>query len=82
MDSFKTIDEVQEALRIAGLESCNLIVGIDYTKSNEYTGKLSFRGQCLHHIDADTQKLNPYQVCFVIDKNDFISKLFQFWEIV
>jgi E3 ubiquitin-protein ligase RGLG len=29
---------VTEALAQAGLESSNLIVGIDFTKSNEWTG--------------------------------------------
>ena len=31
--------QVTEALARAGLESSNLIVGIDFTKSNEWTGK-------------------------------------------
>lgn len=30
--------QVTEALAHAGLESSNLIVGIDFTKSNEWTG--------------------------------------------
>lgn len=30
--------QVTAALREAGLESSNLIVGIDFTKSNEWTG--------------------------------------------
>lgn len=30
--------QVTEALVHAGLESSNLIVGIDFTKSNEWTG--------------------------------------------
>lgn len=30
--------QVTEALARAGLESSNLIVGIDFTKSNEWTG--------------------------------------------
>ena len=33
--------QVTRALRDAGLESSNLIVGIDFTKSNEWTGMLS-----------------------------------------
>jgi E3 ubiquitin-protein ligase RGLG len=33
-NKFKSIDEVQKALRTSGLESSNLIVGVDYTKSN------------------------------------------------
>lgn len=35
----KKIDfQVTTALREAGLESSNLILGIDFTKSNEWTG--------------------------------------------
>lgn len=33
-----TCSQVTEALARAGLESSNLIVGIDFTKSNEWTG--------------------------------------------
>ncbi|KAG0475913.1 hypothetical protein HPP92_012754 [Vanilla planifolia] len=57
-DTFHSLDQVTEALANAGLESSNLIVGIDFTKSNEWTGKFSFRGHSLHHIgDAP----NPYE---------------------
>eukprot|EP01104_Vermistella_antarctica_P017788 TRINITY_DN6373_c0_g1_i1.p1 TRINITY_DN6373_c0_g1~~TRINITY_DN6373_c0_g1_i1.p1 ORF type:complete len:305 (-),score=71.47 TRINITY_DN6373_c0_g1_i1:159-1073(-) len=62
-DNFTTLEEVQQALRKAGLESSNLIVGVDYTKSNEYTGQRTFGGKCLHHIEglhADARP-NPYQ---------------------
>lgn len=31
-DRFSTMEEVQDALRANGLESSNLIVGIDFTK--------------------------------------------------
>lgn len=47
-----------QALAQAGLESSNLIVGIDFTKSNEWTGARSFHRKSLHHLgDA----LNPYE---------------------
>jgi len=58
-DNFKTIEEVQEALRKAGLESSNLILGIDYTKSNTWNGKQTFFNQSLHTIRPDMP--NPYQ---------------------
>ncbi|XP_072950819.1 E3 ubiquitin-protein ligase RGLG2-like isoform X3 [Typha angustifolia] len=36
-DNYKSLPEVTDALKQAGLESSNLIVGIDFTKSNEWT---------------------------------------------
>ncbi|KAH6559584.1 hypothetical protein KP509_1Z003800 [Ceratopteris richardii] len=42
-----------------GLESASLIIGIDFTKSNEWTGKHSFDGMSLH--ETRTQMPNPYQ---------------------
>ena len=49
---------MREALVQAGSESSNLIVGIDFTKSNEWKGERSFNGKSLHHL-GDT--LNPYE---------------------
>uniref|UniRef100_A0A1D1XIW8 E3 ubiquitin-protein ligase RGLG2 n=1 Tax=Anthurium amnicola TaxID=1678845 RepID=A0A1D1XIW8_9ARAE len=57
-DDYKSLDQVTEALAKAGLESSNLIVGIDFTKSNEWTGKISFNHQSLHRI-GDIH--NPYE---------------------
>ncbi|KAF3448790.1 hypothetical protein FNV43_RR09503 [Rhamnella rubrinervis] len=57
-DNFKTLEEVTSALRKEGLESSNLIIGIDFTKSNEWTGKFSFNNRSLHAI-GDTP--NPYE---------------------
>jgi len=58
-DRFTSISQVQQAVRAAGLESSNLILGVDFTKSNTWTGRRSFGGLCLH--DTDTPTLNPYQ---------------------
>ncbi|XP_039016846.1 E3 ubiquitin-protein ligase RGLG3-like [Hibiscus syriacus] len=41
-DNFSSVDQVISALREAGLESSNLILGIDFTKSNEWSGRYSF----------------------------------------
>ncbi|ESW31680.1 hypothetical protein PHAVU_002G258600 [Phaseolus vulgaris] len=57
-DDYNSLDEVTSALSHAGLESSNLIVGIDFTKSNEWTGKRSFNRKSLHHIGSDH---NPYE---------------------
>ena len=34
-------------------------MGIDYTKSNTWTGKRCFNGRCLHETSG---QMNPYQV--------------------
>ena len=69
-DKYHSLEQVQEALRQAGLESSNsrqpplrtqltvVIFGIDFTGSNQVTGKKSFKGKCLHHIG---HKPNPYE---------------------
>ncbi|XP_004247214.1 E3 ubiquitin-protein ligase RGLG3 [Solanum lycopersicum] len=57
-DNFKSLDEVVTALREAGLESSNLILGIDFTKSNEWTGKSSFNRRSLHSVGHTA---NPYE---------------------
>ncbi|MED6114362.1 E3 ubiquitin-protein ligase rglg2, variant 2 [Stylosanthes scabra] len=57
-DDYRSLDEVTAALANAGLESSNLIVGIDFTKSNEWTGKRSFNRKSLHHIGNGH---NPYE---------------------
>lgn len=37
----------------------NIMIGIDFTKSNEFTGKMSFQGRSLHFMDP--YNFNPYQ---------------------
>ncbi|KAL6070530.1 E3 ubiquitin-protein ligase RGLG2, variant 2 [Balamuthia mandrillaris] len=63
-DKYESIEEVQEALKASGLESSNLILGIDYTKSNEWNGKHSFYGRSLH--DTTGAEPNPYERCISI----------------
>eukprot|EP00245_Coleochaete_scutata_P002842 TRINITY_DN139_c0_g1_i1.p1 TRINITY_DN139_c0_g1~~TRINITY_DN139_c0_g1_i1.p1 ORF type:complete len:401 (-),score=45.08 TRINITY_DN139_c0_g1_i1:518-1720(-) len=60
-DNYKTLAQVTAALAEAGLESSNLIVGIDFTKSNEWSGKHTFGGRSLHAIDPTGQTKNPYE---------------------
>ncbi|XP_038881533.1 E3 ubiquitin-protein ligase RGLG2-like [Benincasa hispida] len=58
-DDFESLEQVTDALEKAGLESSNLIIGIDFTKSNEWTGTKSFMGRNLH--DLAGAFLNPYE---------------------
>ncbi|PKI34162.1 E3 ubiquitin-protein ligase RGLG3 isoform X2 [Punica granatum] len=57
-DNFSSLDQVTTALRESGLESSNLILGIDFTKSNEWTGKYSFNRKSLHAVGNTP---NPYE---------------------
>ncbi|KAK6922299.1 hypothetical protein RJ641_012806 [Dillenia turbinata] len=57
-DNYTSLEQVTSALAQAGLESSNLIVGIDFTKSNEWTGARSFNHRSLHHIGSSQ---NPYE---------------------
>ncbi|XP_077237523.1 E3 ubiquitin-protein ligase RGLG2-like [Tasmannia lanceolata] len=57
-DNYNSLEQVTKALELAGLESSNLIFGIDFTKSNEWKGSRSFNHQCLHRIGNTP---NPYE---------------------
>jgi uncharacterized protein YegL len=48
-NKYETWDELQNGLRQAGLESSELIFGIDVTKSNTWNGAKSYDGKSLHH---------------------------------
>ncbi|CAB3411465.1 unnamed protein product [Caenorhabditis bovis] len=54
-----SLDSLSEAMKRAGLETTNLIFGIDYTASNKYQGEESFGGRSLHTIHPNVK--NPYQ---------------------
>ena len=54
-DKHKTMEELVQCLRQAGIESMNLVVGFDFSKSNEWTGEKTY-GKNLHGVDY----LNPY----------------------
>lgn len=65
-DRFTTLVEITNAMRVNGLDKANLIIGIDFTASNEWQGRKSFGGRSLHTISIDPKsnrihKWNPYQ---------------------
>lgn len=55
-DSYETMEQFTEALRSAGLEKCNLLVAIDFTKSNTWQGTTTFSGKCLHFLTSGSGK--------------------------
>lgn len=56
---YETREEVVAAIREAGVESVNLIVGIDATASNIDMGRETFGGKSLHSFEPG--QLNPYE---------------------
>ena len=40
---YKTYDELEAPLRLAGVESMQMVVGIDFSKSNEWTGEKTYQ---------------------------------------
>jgi len=59
VDQFSSLSDVTQAIRKAGLESSNIIFGVDFTASNAYQGAKTFQGRSLHAIQAGVS--NPYQ---------------------
>ena len=59
-DRFNTFEYVSEALVQAGFCSCDVIIGIDFTASNEWQGKRSFSKTNLHKTHG-SRIYNPYQ---------------------
>eukprot|EP00958_Prasinococcus_capsulatus_P007316 scaffold685_cov324-Prasinococcus_capsulatus_cf.AAC.2 len=58
-DKYKSVRQVSDAIRQAGVESCNLIIAVDFTKSNEWAGQRSFHNLSLHDVSAEVP--NPYE---------------------
>lgn len=52
--------QVAEACWRAGLESSSLVIGVDFTASNEWKGRKSFSQNCLHRL-VGSKVTNPYQ---------------------
>ena len=63
-DRFSNLTELSIACEQAGLDRANIIVGIDFTASNEWQGRKSFGGNSLHRLvtgSTSSRHMNPYQ---------------------
>lgn len=72
-DGYKRYEDVTKALRskkilgveyLKGMTSSQLILGVDFTKSNAEKGLRSFNGKSLHHVGG--KDVNPYQEVLTI----------------
>jgi E3 ubiquitin-protein ligase RGLG len=54
-------DVIREMVKIGAAENCKLVVGIDFTKSNLWTGMDTFGGESLHRIAGPDKEENPYE---------------------
>lgn len=59
-DRFSSFDGVASAIKRAGLHTSHLVVGIDFSASNEWQGRKVFGNKSLHHTSG-TKIINPYQ---------------------
>lgn len=69
-DNYETHKDITKALRAVGMETSQLIIGVDFTKSNLDKGEHSFGGRSLHNVRGKEDKgretkekrtNNPYQ---------------------
>lgn len=72
-EHFESIEALKAALRAARVETTNIMVGVDFTGSNEESGEYSFavmtnNPACknLHWLDSTGATLNPYQWALTI----------------
>lgn len=68
-DRYKTYDDLIAAIRKAGVESMQMIVGIDFSKSNEWTGEKSYH-RSLHDIShGETPYVRALRIMSRVVKN-------------
>ncbi|XP_076059087.1 uncharacterized protein LOC143035869 isoform X2 [Oratosquilla oratoria] len=62
-DHFASLSEVSCAMRMAGLQKTRVLLGVDFTASNEWQGRRTFNHQSLHKVSPRPGRrlLNPYQ---------------------
>ncbi|KAK3576004.1 hypothetical protein CHS0354_007542 [Potamilus streckersoni] len=73
-DNYKTLHDVTKAMADADIQDCELIFGIDYTKSNKSQGQKTFGGLSLH--DTSGPNFNPYQqvICILGEALEVLDK--------
>jgi len=59
VDRFQTFEDVTNAMRDAGVDQCQVIIGIDFTASNEWQGRTTNHGFSLHNVTSKSYH-NPY----------------------
>ena len=62
VDKYKTYAELEQAIRQAGIESMQCVMGFDFSKSNEWTGDRTYGKRSLHDLTFK----NPYLHCIEV----------------
>eukprot|EP01026_Neomeris_dumetosa_P012529 TRINITY_DN14368_c0_g1_i6.p2 TRINITY_DN14368_c0_g1~~TRINITY_DN14368_c0_g1_i6.p2 ORF type:complete len:347 (+),score=52.39 TRINITY_DN14368_c0_g1_i6:46-1086(+) len=64
-DRYTTVEEVGRDMELSGVGKVELIIGVDFSKSNKWAGRKSFGGKCLHQVDGNGGS-NPYEEVIAI----------------
>jgi hypothetical protein len=56
----RSFDDLTTLLSRKGLMTCDIVIGVDFTSSNEWKGRKTFNSQSLHKT-LGTRVYNPYQ---------------------
>ncbi|XP_071501068.1 uncharacterized protein [Diadema antillarum] len=60
LDRFSSYEEVARAIKLAGISRSDMIIGVDFSASNEWQGRKIFGCHCLHDV-SNSKTFNPYQ---------------------
>ena len=60
LDRFSTYEEVARAIKLAGITKSDIIIGVDFSASNEWQGRKSYSCHSLHDV-SNSKTFNPYQ---------------------
>lgn len=67
---YGNLDQATSAVRSAGLKELQVIIGVDFTRSNLDHGTWSFEGRSLHDVHRKKER-NPYQQAFSLIDESF-----------
>lgn len=63
LDRFSSYEEVARAIKLTGITRSDMIIGVDFSASNEWQGRKSYQGRSCHNLHdvSNSKTFNPYQ---------------------